>query len=113
MLFYILEIKMNTKPGIKVIIKTPEIEVARVIENPFNQGIEELTQNGYKLISTADDMRFRVQQGRDHIVSRSGNYVREAPIYFPNQPSRIVRVSPLVKYPELAKLATQAHRDRK
>lgn len=89
-------------------IRSTGIESAIVA--PFDRALAKLQKNGYKLISLPQNAELRIQQGKDHYVSKNGNWVREGVLYVPGERNKLVRVSPIL---ESAKKATQVHRTRK
>jgi len=90
-------------------IKQTGIESA-ILPAPFDRALSELKKNGYKLISLPKNAQLRIQQGKDHYVSKNGNWVKEGILYVPGERSKLVRVSPIL---ESAKEATHAHRTGK
>lgn len=90
-------------------IKSTGIESA-ILYAPFDRALAELKKNGYKLISLPQNVELRIQQGKDHYVSKNGNWVKEGVLYVPGERNRLIRVSPIL---ESAKKATQAHRTGK
>ena len=95
--------------AIQVDIKPTGTESA-VVSAPFDQALSELESNSYKVISIPQNAQLRIKQGKDHYVSRNGNWVREGVIYVPNGKNYFVRNSPILGS---AKKATQAHREGK
>ena len=90
-------------------IKQTGIESA-ILCAPFDRALTELQKNDYKLISLPKNAQLRIQQGKDHYVSKNGNWVKEGILYVPGERSKLVRVSPIL---ESAKEATHAHRTGK
>jgi len=78
-----------------------------IISAPFDRALAELQKDDYEIISLPQNAELRIQEGKDHSVSRNGNWVQEGVIYFPKERNKLVRVSPIL---ESAKEATQAHR---
>jgi hypothetical protein len=91
--------------GKTVDIRPTEKESA-VIFAPFDEALDELQKNGYKLISLEQNAELRIQEGISHNVSKKGNWVKEGVLYIPEKGRFITRHSPIV---EDAKVATQAH----
>jgi len=88
-------------------VRSTGIESA-IVYAPFNKALESLTKNGYEIISLPQNAELRIQQGKDHYVSTSGNNVREGALYFPRRgKNKLVRDSPILWS---AELATPAHR---
>ena len=90
----------------KTISIRPGIESA-ITYAPFDEALESLTKNGYELISLEENAELRIQQGKDHYVSKSQNWVKEGVLYIPRKRNKLVGVSPIL---ESAKEATQDHR---
>ena len=94
---------------VNVDIKPREITSAYLVA-PFDQGKEAVEKADYRIISLEENARLRIQEGKDHDVSRNGNWVREDAVYVPNKGKFLTKNSPIMAK---AKEATQAHRDRK
>jgi hypothetical protein len=104
--FIIFEVKMTIVQD----VKSAQALSAYVVA-PFDQAFKELSAEGYKLISLQQNARLRIEQGKDAVVSRKGNWVREGAIYIPGASHVLfVRESPVLEMPEQA---TQAHRQGK
>ena len=95
--------------NVNVDIKPREITSAYLVA-PFDQGKEAVEKADYRIISLEENARLRIQEGKDHDVSRNGNWVREDAVYVPNKGKFLTKNSPIMAK---AKEATQAHRDRK
>jgi hypothetical protein len=94
---------------ITVDIRPTGIESA-IIYAPFDKALAELQKNSYKLISLLQNAELRIQQGKDHYVSKNGNWVKEGVLYIPRERNKLVKVSPIL---ESATEATQIHRNNK
>ena len=77
------------------------------IEAPFDKGKKALEDKGYKLISLHDNALLRIQQGKNHDISRNGNWVREGVLYVPNKGRFLTKNSPIM---DNAKETTACHR---
>ena len=95
--------------AIKIDIKPTGIESA-IVSAQFNEALNELEDNNYKIISIPQNAQLRIEQGKDAYISRNGNWVREGILYVPNGKNHFVRNSPILGS---AKEATQAHREEK
>jgi hypothetical protein len=94
---------------INVDIRPTGMESA-VFSAPFDKALEALTDKGYKVISLPQNAMLRINQGKDSLISKYGNWVREGILYFPDGKPKLVRNSPMLY---LAKEATEAHRQGK
>ena len=92
---------------IKVDIRPTGIESA-IIYAPFDKALAELQKNDYKLISLEENAGLRMQEGKDHGVSRNGNWVKEGALYVLGKGRFITRHSTILDNP---RKATQAHRN--
>ena len=90
-------------------IKPREIYSAYVV-GPFDQTLKVLESQDYKLISLEETARLRMQEGKDHDVSRVGNRVKEGVLYVPGEGRFITRNSAVLDNP---RKATQSHRNGK
>lgn len=94
-----MEITVDIRPiGIK----------SAIAYGPFDEALEFLTKNGYKLISLPQNALLRIRHGKDAYISQNGNWVKEEVLYIPKEKNKLVRVSSIL---ESAKKATQAHRN--
>ena len=91
---------------IQVDIKPTGIESA-IVYAPFDEGKEALESRGYRIISLEENAKLRMQQGKEHYVSRNGNWTREGVIYLPDKRIVLTKNSPIMQNP---KEATSAHR---
>ena len=96
----------NTESQINIDIKSTDLESAVVIA-PFNQAKRTLEERGYRVISARDNAFLRIQQGRDHRVSKNGNWTREGFLYLPKREVYLTKNSPIMDNPEQA---TEANR---
>jgi hypothetical protein len=94
---------------IKVDIKSTGIESA-IIYAPFDRALTEFQKNDYKLISLPQNAELRIQQGKDHYVSKNGNWVKEGALYVPRKGRFITRHFTVLDDP---RKATQAHKKEK
>ena len=92
---------------ITVDIRPKGIESA-IVYARFDRALAELQKNGYKLISLEDNAQLQIQQGKDHYISKNGNWVEEGVLYVPGKGRFITRCSPILDHP---RKATQAHRN--
>lgn len=102
-------IQTKTKPEIQVDIRQTGVESARVYA-PFDETLEALTSEGYKIISLPQNARLRMQQEKDSYISRNGNWTREGFVYVPKKGKFLTKSSPIMQNP---REATQAHRNGK
>lgn len=84
-----------------------EGEESAIIYAPFDQAIKTLKSYGHWVISLEEEARLRIQQGADSPVSTITNRVREGMIYIPKAKnnSKMVRNSPILRFPEDARRA--------
>jgi len=85
-------------------IKQRGIDSAYII-GPFDQTLKILESQGYKLISLEDNAGLRIQEGKNHDVSKNGNRVKEGVLHVPGEGRFITRHSPVLDNP---RKATQA-----
>ncbi len=88
-------------------IKSTGIE-SLIIYAPFDEALAELQKHGYKLISLEENAGLRMQEEKDHGVSRNGNWVKEGILNVPGKGRFITRHSAVLDDP---RKATQAHRN--
>lgn len=69
------------------------------IECPFDEGIKELAKAGYRVISAEENARLRIQEGKDALISREGNIVREGIIYMPGDFGYLTKCAPEIEDP--------------
>lgn len=91
---------------IQVDVKPTGIESA-IAYAPFDKAKEALENKGYRIISLEENAGLRMQQGKDHSVSKNGNWTREGVLYLPDKRIMLTKNSPIMVN---AKRATQAHR---
>jgi len=94
---------------ITVDIRPRGIESA-IVYGPFDKALESLAKNGYEIISLLQNAELKIQQGKNHYVSKNGNWVKEGVLYIPRERNKLVKVSPIL---ESATEATQIHRNNK
>lgn len=75
----------------------------------FDKALEDLTKQGYEIISLPQNAQLRIQQGLHSFISGNGNWTREGVIYFIKGKPKLVRNSPIL---DSAKEAAQAHKSR-
>lgn len=90
---------------ISVDIKPTGVESA-VVYAPFDKAKETLENKGYRIISLEENAKLRIQQGREHNISKNGNWTREGFIYTPKK-IFLTKNSPIMENP---KEATECHR---
>jgi len=90
-------------------IKPKWIDSAYVV-GPFDKTLKVLEAQDYKLISLEETAVSRMQEGRNHDISRNGNRVREGVLYVPGKGRFITRHSAILDDP---RKATQANRNGK
>lgn len=95
---------------VNVDIKPIGVESA-ILYAPFNKALESLTKNGYEIISLPQNAELRIQRGKDHYVSKNGNWVKEGILYVPRERNKLVRNSPILV--GSAKEATKAYKTGK
>lgn len=88
-------------------VKPSRIESA-IVYAPFDKAKEVLESNGYRIISLEENAKLRMQQGKEHYVSKNSNWTREDFIYLPDSAIAITKNSPIMLN---SKEATQAHRN--
>ena len=74
----------------------------------FDDGLEVLQGNDYRLISLQENARLRKQEGYQACISQNGNWVSEDAIYVTNKGKFLTKVSHIARN---AREATQAHRN--
>jgi len=57
--------------------------VSAYVKAPFGEAKEALESNGYRIISSEEMARLRVQEGKNASISANGNWTREGFIYVP------------------------------
>ncbi len=77
---------------------------------PFDEGVEALITEGYRLISLEENARLRIQEGREHGISRIGNWVREGLVHISKKGTFLTKCLSLRAY---LKEATQCYRERR
>src|SRR3989338_8171537 len=80
------------------------------VEAPFDDGLEVLQEDDYRLISLQENLRLRIQEGYQADISRFGNRVLENAIYVPKRGRFLTRI-PIID--ENAREATQDQRNGK
>lgn len=90
---------------IQVDIRPTGVESA-VVYAPFDKAKEALENKGYRIISLEENAKLRIQQGKNHYVSKNGNWVREGVIYTPDKRIFLTKNSPIMQNP---REATNAH----
>lgn len=94
---------------IQVDIKLTRIKSA-IFSGSFDNAFDELKNNGYEIISLAQNARLRIRQGKEDLISESGNWVKEGALYVQGKGRFITKNPPVLEDP---KKATQAHRNGK
>lgn len=82
-------------------IQPREIASAYVVA-PFDTGKAELEKAGYSIISLEQNVRLRMQEGKDAYVSRNGNWVKEDAIYIQKKGKYLTKKSPIITNAEQA-----------
>ncbi|MBS3081204.1 hypothetical protein J4221_07065 [Candidatus Pacearchaeota archaeon] len=82
--------------------------VSAYVVAPFDKGLEVLQEGDYRLISSQENSRLRIQEGYQAYISQMGNWVSEDAIYVPNKGKFLTKVSHIARN---AREATQAHRN--
>ena len=68
------------------------------VDAPFDDGLEVLQGNDYRLISLEENARLRIQEGYEADISnRVGNWVLEDVIYVPNKGIFLTKVSHIMR----------------
>ena len=98
--------KTQNLPQIHVDVK-PRMIYSAYAEAPFDFAKEALESNNYRIISLEENARLRMQEGRNHDVSRYGNWTREGFVYIPSKGIFLTKNSPIMDFPQEA---TQCHR---
>lgn len=80
------------------------------VVGPFDEALTALGEQGYALISLEKNAGLRMQEGKDSLVSQTGNWVKEGALYIPGKGGFITKNSPILDDPQSA---TQAHRNSK
>jgi len=63
---------------------------------PFDKGKEALENAGYRIISLEENVRLRMQEGEDSLISNNGNWTREGVIYVPKKGIFLSKKSPIM-----------------
>lgn len=92
---------------LKIDVKPTGTESA-IVYTPFDEAVQTLGSQGFRLITLAENAALRIQQGADSEVSKTYNRVAESAIYTPGESPILTRNSPILQNP---KEATQAHRN--
>ena len=77
------------------------------VNTPFDEGKEELTKCGYRIISLEENARLRKQEGKGTNISTNGNWTREGVLYLNKKGIFLTKNSPIMAN---AKEATACHR---
>lgn len=93
--------------GINVDVKQRGLRSA-YIAAPFDEGIEALAREGYRVISLEENAQLRIQNGADAFVSRNGNWTREGVLYVPRKGTFLTKKSPIMAN---AREAANCHRN--
>jgi len=94
---------------ITIDVKPRGIESAYIVA-PFDKGKETLEKAEYRILSSEENARLRIQEGAKEYISQSGNWVKECGVYILDKGARLTKV-PLVC--ENAEEATKCHRNGK
>ncbi|MFH1452268.1 MAG: hypothetical protein ABIF88_03790 [archaeon] len=82
----------------------------RVLQTPFDKAKDTLMNSGHNIISIAEDVELRIQEGKRSDTYIGMNYVREGMIFTPNRKPILVAYSPLLETPALAREAHERHK---
>jgi hypothetical protein len=90
--------KMSTEAEreIKIDVRPMGTESA-VVWGSFGDSYEDLTNQGYKIISLPQNVELIMQRGKDFLISRSSYWTREGLLYIPGKGNKLVRNSPLLQ----------------
>jgi hypothetical protein len=77
----------------------PKRMISAYVEMPFDKGKIELEEAGYSLLSLEENVRLRIQEGRDKEVSKYGNRVREEFLYIPHKGKFFAKSSLIIANP--------------
>ena len=67
------------------------------IEAPFDEGLEILEKENYRIISLEENAKLRMQEGKDSFISKNGNQVKEDIIYIPKKGKYLTKISHISK----------------
>jgi len=81
------------------------------VESHFDEGLEILQENGYRLISLQENARLRIQEGHQAYISQYGNWVLEDVLYYPIKGKFLTRVSHLTENSAEAKKINETGAD--
>jgi hypothetical protein len=92
---------VKTRTEIVVDVKPTEI-VSASLNAPFDEGKRDLEGRGYDIISLEENAKLRMQVGKDSVISKTGNWVREAFLYIPERGVYLTKYSAIMENPEEA-----------
>lgn len=89
----------------------PEKIVSASKKAPFDVGKRLLDRRGYRIISLEENAKLRIQEGKNSIISKTGNWVSDTFLYIPEKGVFLSKYSAIMENPEEATACSRDGRE--